>query len=356
MHGCTTDNVIWQVVDSRAYGGIESHIYYLSNALIQRQGNVCVVFIQNYGLHSLEHKLRDSGIPYMKCNGIWDFVQKAKQARPSIIHSHGYKGNLVSRVIGQLCNIPTVASYHAGDCETLRLKLYTTIDRFTVFLSKPIAINEFIANTLTGKPDVIDNFVPLPSQFKSIKQIKNIGFVGRLSHEKAPDRFVALAARFPSVTFHVFGNGPMLNSLKQDATQNVKFHGHIQDMEVAWKTIDILCMPSRKEGLPIAALESMAFGVPVLAYNAGALRKLIEHTVNGWVLPAPDKARDEVGHMELTLRELHIEHVKSCGMTARETIKQHYSQNALIHDFINIYNDLNAKKEAEAKGEIYAAP
>ena len=56
---------IWQVVDSRAYGGIESHIFYLASALIEKQRDVCVVFMNDYGPHSLELKLRNKNIPYI---------------------------------------------------------------------------------------------------------------------------------------------------------------------------------------------------------------------------------------------------------------------------------------------------
>ncbi len=343
---------IWQVVDSRAYGGIESHILYLAAALKEEKRNVYVVFLNDHGVHPLEARLKEKNIPYIKCHGILSYLNLVKVFRPVLIHSHGYKANLASRLAGKAFNIPTVASFHAGDCETIRLKIYTALDRKTAFLSQPVAVNEYIAHSLTGKPQVIDNFVPMPPCHRDIENIQNIGFVGRLSHEKGPDRFVDLASRFPSMVFHVFGDGPMKHDLQASASNNVRFHGHIETMASVWKTMDILCMPSRKEGLPMAALEAMSYGIPVLAYGAGALPKLITHRENGWLLDLPDEAQIYTLDMEAMLRSFTIPDVRNCGIKARETIKSAYSQHVLITQFTKLYDDI-AIKESDVGKVLY---
>ncbi|PCI99045.1 MAG: glycosyltransferase [Alphaproteobacteria bacterium] len=346
-------NQIWQVVDSCAYGGIESHILYLATALKEEKHNVYVVFLNDYGVHPLEARLKEKAIPYVKCHGILSYLNLIKVFNPMLIHSHGYKANLASRVAGKVFNIPTVSSFHAGDCETMRLKFYTTLDRKTAFLTQPVAVNEYIANSVSGTPQVIDNFVPMPPYYKDVQNIQNIGFVGRLSHEKGADRFVDLASRFPTMDFHVFGDGVMKAELQANATDNVKFHGHTETMVSAWKTMDILCMPSRKEGLPMAALEAMSHGIPVLAYGAGALPKLITDGENGWLLDLPEGAQTHTFDMESALRTLTIPHVRNCGIKARETIKTAYSQHVLIAKFIKLYEGITRYKKDADKALYY---
>ena len=69
---------IWQVIDSRGFGGIESHIFYLSSALAEKGRNVCVVFLNDYGTHPLEAKFQEENIQYIKCKGPFDFLKLAR--------------------------------------------------------------------------------------------------------------------------------------------------------------------------------------------------------------------------------------------------------------------------------------
>ena len=82
--------MIWQVVDSRKFGGIESHILYLSKALQDAGRSVCVVFINDFGMHPLESFLTGHRIRYLKCQGVVDFVQSVGTHKPSLMHGHGY--------------------------------------------------------------------------------------------------------------------------------------------------------------------------------------------------------------------------------------------------------------------------
>jgi glycosyltransferase involved in cell wall biosynthesis len=73
----------------------------------------------------------------------------------------------------------------------------------------------------------------------------------------------------------------------------VAFHGVVTDVSAVWRTIGLLAMPSRAEGVPLAALEAMASGVPVLASRVGGLPTAIREGETGWLHPVGDLARAE---------------------------------------------------------------
>ena len=328
---------IWQVVDSRFYGGIESHILYLASALKESNMDVRVVFLRDYGAHPLKEKLDQAGIIHFCCSGVESFLNLSAIKKPDLIHSHGYKANLVCRLARIRYNIPVVTSFHAGDSESWRLKLYTLLDRKTAFLASSVAVNAQSASSVSGSIRVIDNFVPLPRLFCPPMSLKRIGFVGRLSHEKGPDRFLALAREFPRFDFNLYGDGPLATELQEAAPSNVSFMGHQQSMQSAWRSMDLLCMPSRKEGLPLAALEAMSHGIPVLCLDAGALPKLVINELNGWVVFGQHDEQQVVRKLAGKLDQIQSANLAFFGQKARATIEKKFSPQALLPDFLSLY-------------------
>lgn len=117
-----------------------------------------------------------------------------------------------------------------------------------------------------------------------------VGYLGRLSSEKAPDLFLEIAHKLrdePRLAFYIAGVGPMENELRGKAAQlgiedRVNFLG-AQDARAFLSACDVLVIPSRVDGRPNAALEAMAMGVPVLASRVGGLPEIVTDEVTGWL-------------------------------------------------------------------------
>ena len=203
------------------------------------------------------------------------------------------------------------------------------------------ALDTNLKEKIPSATTMLNNFVTIPqdtmNQASQPQELSSdscrFGFVGRLSHEKAPDRFLDLANRFPNHHFHLFGDGPEREQLESLKTDNCTFHGHQQNMNKVWQSIDVLIIPSRYEGLPMAALEAMSLGIPVIATAVGNLPQLINHSENGY-LTNDAKELEACINIWLSLSQ---NERSTLRQQAIETINKTYSPQAVIPQLLVCY-------------------
>jgi glycosyltransferase involved in cell wall biosynthesis len=70
----------------------------------------------------------------------------------------------------------------------------------------------------------------------------------------------------------------------------VHFLGWRDDLETILPELDMVICSSRNEGTPVALIEAMAAGVPVLSTDVGGVGDLVTHGTTGWLVPAGDPA------------------------------------------------------------------
>lgn len=117
-----------------------------------------------------------------------------------------------------------------------------------------------------------------------------VGFMGRFDHQKGLDRFIEIATALhaENVAFSVTG----AQVLDQDTTTIpdwIERHPLAHDpaeIAAAYARLDVLLMPSRSEGLPLAIREAQRAGVVAVVSNVGAVSEAIEHEVTGLLLPS----------------------------------------------------------------------
>ena len=326
---------IWLLVDSSKAGGIESHILQLAKGLDEHGETPLVVFLTDYGKHPLKGQLTQQGIAHKTLDGRFSTLyRKLRRERPSILHTHGYKAGIFGRLSAWLNRVPVLSTYHAGEIASGRLALYDKLDRLTAgFAEQRFAVSPQIAKRLPGRVKIFDNFVNTTNVQDSTG--KQIAFVGRVSAEKGPDYFACLAKRSAASKFHLYGDGPLLAALKESHPDNLYLHGQQDNMHTVWPQIGLLVIPSRYEGLPMAALEAMARGIPVLAFRVGALDKLIRNNINGWLIE-PGDIEQLAGKIALweAIPAHQKQHLQSA---AKETIARQFSSDIAIPKLIASY-------------------
>ncbi len=183
------------------------------------------------------------------------------------------------------------------------------------FIDRHIAVHDRIAaklqnegNTSAAKISTICNGVDIDRRFnpelyqadalKQQRQIppnkKVITFIGRMDAEKQPDHFLELVSKLISRedTFFVFvGRGPLQNSMEEkikrlEPGDRLRWYKGLPPEEIpeVLAVSDLLVITSATEGMPLTALEALAMNVPVVSYDVGGVRSIIEEGANGFLI------------------------------------------------------------------------
>jgi glycosyltransferase involved in cell wall biosynthesis len=142
---------------------------------------------------------------------------------------------------------------------------------------KRVAVEAVSAGLLNEKKviDVVPG-VPIPSirrQSQDSHKVR-VGWLGRLTQIKRPDRVIELANMFPDVDFFVGGNGELMNLLREDSPSNLHLQGWV-DANKFWGSVDIALLTSDNEAMPISLIEAGMLGLPAVTTNVGSTAEVV---------------------------------------------------------------------------------
>ena len=131
-----------------------------------------------------------------------------------------------------------------------------------------------------------------------------IGYVGHLYPGRGAELILELAQRVPHATFHFVGGTPAdVHRLRDQATENVIFHGHVPHAETGrhYRMFDVVLAPyQRKVAVhggagdtsaymsPLKLFEYMAWAKPILCSDLPVLREVLTNGETALLLPPAD--------------------------------------------------------------------
>ena len=324
------------LIDAKLIGGTETHVMNLCQSLITRKHDCRIIFIRDYGNLPLYEQCKTKNIPYSKSRHYRDLIKTIHEEQPDIIHTHGYKANIIGRMLRPLFKGKLIATYHAGEPPVGRLFLYNFLDRWTSFFSHNIAVNADIAAQLPSRSDVVPNFVNIPEYINKIKAQSpyNVFFIGRFSPEKDPLSFCKLATMKPNNFYwHAVGDGPLIQEAIKIAQDKIHFYGPIINMDDIWPKVDLLCITSLYEGLPLVLLEAMSRGIPVVSFDVGTIKSIIQN--NDYIIESSDLSRMHDAINSHFAKPL--EYREELAKQARQTIQNNFSSPLISSKIEDIY-------------------
>ncbi|HEX6938512.1 MAG TPA: glycosyltransferase [Longimicrobiales bacterium] len=237
-----------------------------------------------------------------------------RRFRPRVVHTHGYRPDLVDAAVARRFGIPAVTTVHGFTGGGWRNRLYERLQRRALRrFDAVVAVSRALAEHLVRSGAPPHRVVTLPNAWAPTHPPLgrpaarralglpaagfHVGWVGRLSHEKGPDVLldaVPLLADLP-ITASFIGDGPERRRLEDRAAalgirDRVRWHGIIDDACRVFPAFDVFALSSRSEGTPIALFEAMAAGVPVVATRVGGVPDVVSEA-EAWLAPPDDPAR-----------------------------------------------------------------
>lgn len=120
---------------------------------------------------------------------------------------------------------------------------------------------------------------------------------------------------------------------------NCRFLGRLRskcDTAAAFNNVDTLIFPSRMEGLPLAVIEAMSCGLPVIATDGYAMPEIIEDQVTGFLC-----SLDDTDAFVAAVRRLAAEHdlYRQQSRAARERAESVFSRDSVIANYLAVYHN-----------------
>jgi len=291
-----------------------------------------------------------------------------------LLHSHGYKGNILfgffPKSFRKLPIVSTLHGYVSMDGIT-RMRAYECLDRWSLrFIDAVVLVNQAMRNHSRLKKlsginfEVVNNGIPVSSEppdspllclaiqpfdhltQKIINFCSNgftLGSIGRLSDEKGFNYLIealhALRQRGADVRLVIIGEGNQRFILeKQIAALGlddcVLLPGYVRSAKHLIACFDVFAIPSLTEGLPIALLEAMQAQVPVVATAVGGMPEVLDHGRAG-VLVDPGEHRSLADGIMKYFSDPNLS--RQTAAKAFERVNSCYNSRFMAEEYLKIY-------------------
>lgn len=382
---------ILHIISSGGMYGAEAVILNLSRTLNRNShSSVLGVFSNsaNPNLQLHEAALKE-GIEsnLISCNGqidrtvIANIRKLVAQTQADVVHAHGYKADVYVYFALRRTATPFISTCHNWLKDGLLVSVYGAVDRFVLrkyaaVVAVSAEVKERLHNAGVGEENVyliqngidITPFLDAKPCLRTDRDQDNdltVGWIGRLSNEKGADIFLRAAAlalvACPGTRFVLTGDGPDLDTLNAlidelEIRKSVSLIGRREDMPSVYASLDVMVSSSRQEGLPMAILEGMASGLPLVATAVGDVPTVVLDGRTGVVVPSENVKLLAAGIVRLlqdsTLR-------KRFGAAGRKLIEDKFSADRMAADYLHVYDRVvgakrmnSVNKPLTASGEV----
>ena len=296
------------VQDRKVKGGIAAVISGYYGSRLEEDFNM--IYVESY---------KDGGKVSKLIKAICGYIHFFKVLlidKPDIVHIHSSFGPSFYRKIpfiymASFFNKPIINHIHGADFNKFyngasnnKKKLIEAVYRkcsILIALSNEWKSN--LANIVSeDKIRIIENYSIINENAfierinrKSNNQVLFLGEVGkRKGCYDLPGVVKHVVKKIPNIKFIIGGSGD-IEEIKQllkekDLEEHVIFTGWVKGKkkDKLLRENDVFFLPSYNEGMPMAILDAMGYGMPIISTNVGGIPKIVENNVNGYICEPGD--------------------------------------------------------------------
>jgi glycosyltransferase involved in cell wall biosynthesis len=292
-----------------------------------------------------------------------------KQLQPKIVHTHMAKAGTVGRLAALRSN-PRPKLVHTFHGHVLDAYFGPVMQRMAISTERWLALRTDVLVTVSEeiKEQLLTLGIGRPDQYRVIpvgidlsrhadvtgpagdlrRQIgvspecPLIGIIGRLAPIKDHVTLLTAMVDVPGAHLAVIGDGGMRRGLRRLSSQlgladRVHFTGWIEDMPAAISDLDLVVLTSANEGTPVALIEALACGRPVVSTPVGGVPSVIQEGKTGYLTPSRSPA-----DISKTLNQVlaSLPEATQMAQKARTVILERFTQDRLILDVRALYKEL----------------
>jgi glycosyltransferase involved in cell wall biosynthesis len=270
-----------------------------------------------------------------------------------VVHLHsskaGFLGRLACRMLGMQDRVvysPHGVSFIRKDISGMKVTLFTFLEKTGARLGGWVVgscaseVAAFAAVGISAKH--INNGVACEGNYSPARRNHApvvIGTAARITHQKNPGLFVAVAQAFvadPSVRFLWIGDGELRHLL---SSPNIEITGWLPGDALRQKLheLDIYLSTSLWEGMPLTVLSAMCAGKPLLLHDCVGNRDLVREGINGFLFVHAAEAVKLVQQLSSNRTSL-----AKMGQASHELATNEFSLAKTVEGYRTLYRQISA--------------
>ena len=359
---------IAHLIESDGPGGAERIVADLVHALADA-GTRNVVFLPEAGEGWLGKQLEGSGAAIERYRldapispgCARSLTASLRRHRIAIAHSHEFSMAVYGAWAARRAGIPHVITMHGSRYYAGRLRRRLALRAALGGRTRVAAVSHQLADSLSrdllvgrSRVRMIPNGVRFtPSAGSRVREELGLGDQDRLvvavgnlypvkGHRYAIDALTLLAARYPTLHLAIAGRGDLDGALAAQARmrgleRRVHLLGLRADVAGVLAAADVFVLPSLSEGLPLALLEAMFAGRPIVATDVGEVGAALDRGRAGALVPAGNAAA-LAAEIERLLTE--PDRAAAMALCAQTRARAEYGIATMVRRYWSVYEEL----------------